>query len=324
MKAIVVNEQSSEKPLSLADVPEPLCDAGSVIVKVHAAGVNRADLMQRAGKYPPPEGASSILGLEVAGVIEAIGSDVSEWREGDKVCALLSGGGYAEKVSVPATHLMPLPDGGSLVQAAAIPEAFITAYTNLFVEGELRKGEVVLIHGGASGVGTAAIQLARRMGARVVCTVGTPEKAARCKALGADVTIVYRTEDFVSRLREWHSGGADVILDSIGKDYLGRNLEALARCGRLVQIATMSGAKAEVDLALLMRKRARIIGSVLRSRSHAEKAELIKGFREKFFKDLDAGVVRPVIDSVFALHDADKAHSLMQSSAHIGKIVLEV
>lgn len=324
MKAIVVNEQSSDRALSLSDVPEPACPAYSVVLEAHAAGVNRADIMQRAGKYPPPPGASSIMGLEVAGIVETVGAEVSQWRKGDRVCALLSGGGYAEKVAVPADHLLPVPRGMSLVEAAAIPEAFITAYTNLCVEGGLTNGEVVLIHGGSSGVGTAAIQLARRIGARVACTVGSQEKAVRCKSLGADLAIVYRTEDFVARLSEWNSGGADLILDSIGKEYLGRNLLVLAHHGRLVQIATMSGAKGELDLALLMRKRARIIGSVLRSRSDAEKAELIRGFRELFFEDLESRQLQPVIASVFSLNDADKAHSLMQSSKHIGKIVLQV
>lgn len=324
MKAVVVDEHTPHKQLTLREIADPQCDHDSVIVRVHAAGVNRADLLQRAGKYPPPPGTSPIIGLEVSGVVESVGKNVTQWSVGDRVCALLAGGGYAEKVAVPAAHIFLIPPGFSFEQAAALPEAFLTAYVNLCREGRLASHETVLIHGGSSGVGTAAIQIARRVGARVACTVGSEAKAARCRELGAELAINYSTEDFESRVREWAPDGVNLVLDMIGKDYLAKNLSVLALCGRLVMIATMSGARAEIDLALLMRKRLTLVGSVLRSRSLDEKAKLVADFSSTFLPDFTTGALRPVIDSVFAFSEVEKAHARMQSSAHVGKIILQV
>lgn len=324
MKAVSVVNPGPCSSLVVADVKDPTGGADEVIVRVRAAGVNRADLLQRAGKYPPPHGASELLGLEVAGTIESMGRDVRGWSVGQNVCALLAGGGYAERVVVPSGQLLPIPQKFSFVQAAAIPEAFLTAYTNLVVEGGLSSGERVLIHGGSSGVGTAAIQLARRIGAQVVCTVGGEEKAKRCLELGADLAINYSKEDFVERVLKWAPRGINVVLDIVGKDYLEKNLQVLAPCGRLVCIATMSGATAELSIATVMQKRLRIIGSVLRSRSRAEKAALVRGFREKHFADFETGKLVPVVHEVFPMSDVERAHEVMRSSSNVGKLIIEV
>jgi putative PIG3 family NAD(P)H quinone oxidoreductase len=322
MKALRVDEKSEARHLVITDEPTPQVGIDEVQISVRAAGVNRADLLQRAGKYPPPEGISTIIGLEVAGIVEAVGDGVEQWKKGDRVCALLAGGGYAETVVVPAGQVMHIPRSLTFAEAAAIPEAFITAYTNLFVEGGLQEGERILVHGGSSGVGTAAIQLATLAVARVSCTVGSEEKASRCRELGASVVVNYKEQDFETVVKEWSDEGIDLILDIVGAGYFERNLALLAQGGRLVEIATMSGSRAEIDIALLMRKRARIIGSVLRSRSAAEKAGLVAGFVGRFFHSFDTGDLKPIVDSVFPFERAEEAHALMKSSSHIGKIVL--
>jgi putative PIG3 family NAD(P)H quinone oxidoreductase len=260
----------------------------------------------------------------VAGIIEDVGEGVEEWKKGDRVCALLAGGGYAQHVVVPAGQVMHIPRALTFAEAAAIPEAFITAYANLFGEGNLQEGDRLLVHGGSSGVGTAAIQLAALAGARVGCTVGSDEKASRCRELGASFVVNYKEQDFERAVREWSPEGVDLILDIVGQEYFERNLALLARCGRLVEIATMSGARAEIDIALLMRKRARVIGSVLRSRSAAEKAGLVSGFVARFFHAFDTGDIKPIVDSIYPIDRADEAHARMKASVHIGKIVLSL
>jgi NADPH2:quinone reductase len=323
MKVVTVDESSPDRALRITDTVVPPYGPNEVQIAVKAAGVNRADLLQRAGKYPPPPGASEVLGLEVAGVVEAVGDHVETFRVGDAVCALLTGGGYAEVCSVPEGQVMHIPPGFSFVEGAAIPEAFLTAYTNLFVEGGLAAGERVLIHGGASGVGTAVIQLAKVVGAHVACTVGSEEKAERCRALGAECAICYPAVDFADDVLRWSGEqGVDLVLDIVGKEYLARNLRVLRPRGRCVVIATQSGAVAELDLRVLMQKRLRLIGSVLRSRSEDEKSALVAGFVERFYPKFEDGSIKPVIDSVFPIENANDAHTLMSRSGHVGKIVL--
>ena len=323
MRAINVLNPGPRSALELIDIPDLEPRSDEVLVRVVASGVNRADLLQRAGKYPPPGGVSEIMGLEVSGVIEAIGPGVEGWSVGEEVCALLAGGGYAEKVVVPVGQLMRVPKGVPLLESAAIPEAFLTAYTNLVVEGMMAPGSTVLIHGGSSGVGTAAIQIAARMGARVACTVGNEEKAKRCREIGASVAINYKQLDFELAAREWEPNGVDLILDIVGRDYFVRNLSLLAPQGKLVCIATMSGAKVELDISLLMRKRARIIGSVLRSRSVEEKADLVRSFTERYLKLFESGEIKPVIHRTFSVSDVESAHQVMVKSDHVGKILLK-
>jgi len=323
MKVLRVDETSEARRLVVVQEAVPQLDVGEVLIRVHAAGVNRADLLQRAGRYPPPPGVSSIIGLEVAGVIEHVGDGVERWIPGDRVCALLAGGGYAEYVAVPAGQVMHIPKPLTFVEAAGIPEAFITAYTNLFIEGALQEDYRVLIHGGSSGVGTAAIQLAELAGARVCCTVGSEEKASRCRELGACLAIDYKQRSFEAGVREWSPEGVNLILDIVGQEYFERNVGLLAPGGRLVQIASMSGARAELDISLLMRKRARIIGSVLRSRSLAEKSALVAGFVTRFLEAFDTGDLKPIVDSVYSINDVEQAHERMRSSVHIGKIILD-
>ena len=322
MKAIEILNPGPQSSLVVREIPEPPLSAGEVLIRVVAAGINRADLLQRAGKYPPPPGASEVLGLEVSGFIERIAPEVTSLRVGDEVCALLSGGGYAEMVAVPAVQVFRRPRSVSLRDAAAIPEAFITAYANLVGEGRLTAGELVLIHGGASGVGTAAIQIARARGARVACTVGDDTKIDRCRSLGAEVVINYKRQDFAAEIGKWSPTGVSVVLDIVGRDYLERNIGVLAPRGRLVCIATMSGAKAEIDISTLMRKRLSVIGSVLRSRSVAEKGELVRDFSERFVPLFESGVVTPIVDSVFPFQRIEEAHALMRQSGHVGKILL--
>ena len=322
MKAIVV-QQTAGNPLVWTDVPAPKIAADEVLVDVFATALNRADLMQRAGKYPPPPGASDILGLEMAGKIAALGSDVSGWQVGDRVCALLPGGGYAEQVAVPADLLIPVPDDWTFAQAAAVPEVFLTAYVNLFMEAELQPGEKVLIHGGASGVGTAAIQLAHHAGGAVAITAGSDEKTAFCRQLGADVAINYRRDDFSAVVRE-KFGGVDVILDMVGANYFERNLQLLNTRGRIVFIAAMSGAHVEVNLWALLRRRLKLIGSVLRARSVAEKVAIKNAFMAQFWDAMQHGKIRPVIDAVFPVSRAEEAHRRMAENKNIGKIILQV
>lgn len=324
MRVIEISSFGPPDVLRLAERPDPVAAAGEVLIDVAAAGVNRPDLRQRMGKYPPPPGASDIPGLEVAGTVAAVGAAVTGWREGDSVCALVAGGGYAERVAVPQEQCLPVPAGLSLIEAAAIPETFFTVWTNVFDRGRLQAGESILIHGGTSGIGTTAIQLAKARGARVFTTAGTDEKCDAARQLGADVALNYRTTDWVAALNEATGGrGVDVILDMVGGDYLPRNLDLLAVEGRLVQIAFVRSPKAEVDFSVLMRKRAWITGSTLRSRTPAEKGDIARALRAEVWPLIEAGTVRPVIHRVFPLAQAAEAHRLLESGTHIGKIVLD-
>ncbi len=324
MRVIEISSFGPPDVLRVAERPDPVAAAGEVLIDVAAAGVNRPDLRQRMGKYPPPPGASDIPGLEVAGTVAAVGAAVTGWREGDSVCALVAGGGYAERVAVPQEQCLPVPAGLSLIEAAAIPETFFTVWTNVFDRGRLQAGESILIHGGTSGIGTTAIQLAKARGARVFTTAGTDEKCDAARQLGADVALNYRTTDWVAALNEATGGrGVDVILDMVGGDYLPRNLDLLAVEGRLVQIAFVRSPKAEVDFSVLMRKRAWITGSTLRSRTPAEKGDIARALRAEVWPLIEAGTVRPVIHRVFPLAQAAEAHRLLESGTHIGKIVLD-
>lgn len=310
MKAIVVREGN----LLWEETPDVTAGPEEVVVRVRAAGVNRADLLQARGAYPPPPGASRILGLEIAG--EA---------NGMRVCSLLPGGGYAEKATAHRQMLMPLPEHWSFAQGAAVPEAWFTAFVNLFLEGGLRKGEAVLIHAGASGVGTAAIQLARDAGALVLVTVGSAEKAARCRELGADIVIHYREQDFAARaLEATENRGVDLILDCVGGSYLAANLEALARLGRLVNIGLLGGPKAELNLGAVLMKRLRIIGSTLRSRPRDEHIAITREFRERYWDKLVSGAFKIVLDRTFPVAEAGQAHQYMAENRNIGKVVLEI
>lgn len=299
--------------------------ADEVLVDIHAAALNRADLMQRAGNYPPPPGAPDILGLEMSGTITAIGADVTGWKTGDRVCALLPGGGYAEQVNVPAQMLIPLPDAWSFEQGAAIPEVFFTAYLNLFMEAGLKEGETVLLHGGASGVGTAGIQMARQAGCRVFVTAGADEKMARCRQLGAELAINYKQEDFAERIKTYTNGeGVDVIMDMVGAPYLERNLSLLKVYGRLVFISMLGGATTDINLGALMGRRLRMIGSVLRPRTVAEKVEIKERFLSQFWPQLLDGTIQPIIDSVYPIEQTNQAHAQMAANKNIGKIILKV
>jgi putative PIG3 family NAD(P)H quinone oxidoreductase len=326
MRAVVTDRSGGPEVLRLGEAPRPRPGPGQALIRVAATSVNRADLQQRAGNYPPPPGESEILGLEVAGDIEELGADVADWRIGDRVMTLVGGGGYAEYALAPASTLMPVPDGIDLVQAAAISEVWITAYLNVFCEAGLRTGETLLVHGGASGVGTAAIQLAKALGpARVIVTVGSEDKAAACRALGADHAILYKEEDFARRVLELtEKHGADVILDHIGAAYLEPNLACLALYGRLVIIGLLGGAKAELNIGRLMVKRQRIIGSVLRARPIEEKARVTTAFREQVLGRFATGELKPVIHEVLPLAEARRAHELMAANANTGKLVLQV
>ncbi len=303
--------------------PIPAPADGEVLIRVAAAGVNRPDVLQRQGNYPAPPGASDILGLEVAGEIVELGANTAGWSVGDRVTALLSGGGYAAYATAAGALCLPIPTGFSLVEAAALPETFFTVWTNVFERGRCRAGDVLLVHGGTSGIGTTAIQLATVLGARVFATAGTADKARACERLGAVRGIDYRSEDFVEVLRQATGGhGADVILDMVAGGYVPRNIVAAAIEGRIVTIAVLGGARAEVDMSLIMRKRITLTGSTLRPRTVAQKAEIAAALRERVWPLLDAGRVRPVVHATFPLDDASAAHRLMESSTHIGKIVL--
>lgn len=293
---------------------------GEVLIKIAYAGVNRPDALQRAGLYNPPPTASPIPGLEAAGVIAAVGPGVTGWQVGDQVCALLPGGGYAEYATTPAAHCLPVPKGMTLKQAACLPETFFTVWSNVFMRGGLQAGERFLVHGGSSGIGTTAIQLAQVFGARVFATAGSDAKCAACRDLGAEVAINYRDADFVEVLKA--EGGAHLILDMVGGDYIARNLKALADDGRLVQIAFLQGPKADINFAPLMMRRLTVTGSTLRPQSDAAKARIADELRAQVWPLLDAGRVAPVMDQEFALDDAAAAHARMESSVHIGKIVL--
>jgi putative PIG3 family NAD(P)H quinone oxidoreductase len=311
--------------LIIADGPVPAPRAGEVLIRVHTAGLNGADLHQRAGHYPPPPDASPILGLEVSGEITAIGSDVGSWRVGDAVCALTPGGGYAEYVTVPAGQCLPIPQGLTLQQAAAIPEVAFTVWINVFEIGRLQAGETFLVHGGSSGIGTFAIQLAKARGARVMATAGTARKCEVCRALGADIAINHREQDFVVEVSAATDGrGADVILDMVGGDYTARNVRTLAVEGRLVQISTIRGNAAEIHWSEIMRRRATLTGSHLRPRTAEAKARVAAVLRESVWPLLDSGRIVPVIDTVFPFAQVAEAHRYLEAGDHIGKVLLAV
>ena len=323
MRAITIPEPGGPDALVLDEVPDPEPAAGEVLIDVVAAGVNRADVMQRLGHYPPPPGASDYPGLEVSGRVVAVGDDVQQWQTGDEVCALIDGGGYAERVVAPAGQVLPVPRGVSLVDAAGLPEVAATVWSNVFLVANIQPGQVLLVHGGSSGVGTMAIQLAKAVGARVAVTAGSREKLDFCATLGADFLVDYREEDFVERVRELTGGhGADVILDNMGAKYLARNVDLLAPGGRLVTIGLMGGRTAELDLGLLLAKRGAVIATSLRSRPPMEKAAIVAAVREHVWPLIEAGRVRPVIHSRHPLANAAEAHREMEASAHIGKILL--
>jgi len=325
MMVVEIAAPGGPEQLRMARRPMPQPGEGEVLVRVAAAGVNRPDVMQRQGRYPPPAGASDIPGLEIAGEVIALGANVSGVALGDRVTALLPGGGYADHALAAAALCLPIPNGLSMVEAAALPETFFTVWTNLFERGGLKAGESVLIHGGTSGIGTTAIQLAAVWGARVFATAGTEEKARACERLGAARGIDYRTEDFVEVIRQETAGkGVDLILDMVGASYLARNMEAVAVEGRLVVISLIGGARAEINLGTLMSKRLTVTGSTLRVRSVAQKAAVAVGLRRHVWPLLAAGRVRPVIHATFPLAQASEAHRLMETSQHIGKIVLTV
>ena len=320
MRAIVATEPGGPEVLRLTDVPDPLAGPGQALVRVAATAVNRADLLQRMGFYPPPPGAPVTIGLECSGTIAALGEDVSGWSVGDEVCALLAGGGYAELVAVPAGQLMPVPAGVSLVEAAALPEVACTVWSNVFQAARLQPGERFLVHGGAGGIGTCAIQLAHALGATVFATAGSADKLRACVELGADVPINYREQDFVDVLQD--AGGADVILDVMGAKYLGRNVDALATGGRLVVIGLQGGTRAELDLGVLMRKRASVSATTLRSRPESEKATICAEVVEHVWPLVAAGQVRPVVHTSLPLAEAAAAHAMLESSDHVGKVLL--
>lgn len=323
MKAITIPQPGDASALVLADVPTPEPADGEVRVRVVAAGVNRADVMQRMGFYPPPAGAPEYPGLEVSGTIDALGSGVQGWAVGDEVCGLLSGGGYAELVCVPAEQLLPVPSGVPLADAAALPEVVSTVWSNVFMTANLLPGQTVLVHGGSSGIGTMAIQLAREVGARVAVTAGSADKLEVCRSLGAEILVNYREQDFVDVVLAATGGaGADVILDNMGAAYLARNVDALAVNGRLVVIGLQGGAKAELDLGQLLRKRGAVIATSLRARPAAEKAAIVAAVREHVWPLIESGRVKPVIHSRHALGDAAEAHRELEASGHVGKILL--
>ena len=325
MKAILIDEPGDETQMHVGEAVAPDLPGGAVRITVAGAGVNRADLLQRQGFYPPPPGASEILGLECSGVVSEMASGVAGVAVGDRVMALLSGGGYAEQVVVDAGSLMAVPDRVDLVEAAGLPEVLLTVFLNVFQIGGLEAGGTLLVHGGGSGIGTAAIQMAKAAGARIVVTAGSDEKCQRCLDLGADVAVNYREGDFSEAARSATEGrGVDVVLDSIGGPYLAANLSSLAVGGRLVIIGLMGGAKAEIPLGALLTKRLQVIGSTLRARPEAEKAALVRAFEARFGDDLSEGRIRPIIDRVLPLAEAPEAHRIMKASTHFGKLVLAV
>ncbi len=320
---IEITQEGGPEVLQLTERPMPVPGADEVLIKVTAAGVNRPDLMQRKGLYPPPDGASDIPGLEISGTISALGQAVKHLNCGQEVCALVNGGGYAEYCLAAAKLCLPVPDGLSLIQAAAIPDTFFTVWSNVFDRAQLTPGETLLVHGGTSGIGTAAIQLAKCFSANVIVTAGTDEKCQFCTQLGADAAINYRSQDFVEKIKTMTEGkGVDVILDMIGGDYFPRNIKCLAEDGRLVQIAMQNGPKTELNLLPVMLKRLTITGSTLRARNIAFKAAIARQLHKQVWPMLSDGRIKPVIDKSYSLNEANKAHELMESSQHIGKIVL--
>ncbi|MEY8802548.1 NAD(P)H-quinone oxidoreductase [Leisingera sp. XS_AS12] len=322
MRAVEITKPGGPEVLQLCERPVPQPRHGEVVIKVAYAGVNRPDALQRAGAYDPPKGASDLPGLEAAGEVVAVGAGAEGVAVGDQVCALLPGGGYAEYVATPAAHCLPVPAGLDLKQAACLPETFFTVWSNVFGRGGLQAGERFLVHGGSSGIGTTAIQLAREFGARVFATAGSEAKCQACLALGAERAINYREEDFVEVMRA--EGGADLVLDMVGGDYIPRNIKAMADDGRLVQIAFLQGPKVALNFAQMMTRRLTLTGSTLRPQSDLAKARIAQDLRQKVWPLLAAGRVAPVMDSEFALAEADAAHARMETSGHIGKIVLKV
>jgi putative PIG3 family NAD(P)H quinone oxidoreductase len=325
VRAVVTDGFGGPEVMRVAEVPDPVPAAGEVVIEVVAAGVNRADLRQREGFYPPPAMASPIIGMECSGRILEVGADVADWRVGDEVCALLAGGGYAERVAVPAEQLLPVPAGVSLRDAAALPEVYATVWSTVFMMAGLAEGDSFLVHGGSSGIGTAATQLAAHRGARVFVTAGTEAKLARCRQLGADVAINYRTSDFVNEvMRATDQRGIDVILDPIGGSYTQRGLAALARGGRAICLGTQEDPIATFDIRTLMAKRAAIIGATLRARPLAEKAEIIRGVRAEVWPAIESGAIAPVIDRWLPLDRITEAHRVVASSQHVGKVLIDV
>ncbi|MBV9038128.1 MAG: NAD(P)H-quinone oxidoreductase [Acidobacteriaceae bacterium] len=324
MLAIAVTRFGPPEVLQPVTLPDPKPGPSEVLIRMQAAGVARADVLQRKGHYPPPPGASDIPGLDVAGVIEEVGEGVSSWQLGDRVCAILSGGGYAELCVAPARQVLPVPEGWTLAEAATLPENGFTVYDNLLTRARLRRGETVLVHGGTSGIGTIAIMFARAWGARVLATAGSEEKRQACLRFGADDVINYKTQDFAEEVRRLTDNrGVDVILDMVGGSYLERNLDSLALDGRLTIIATQGGAKGELNIGRLMQKRASVMGSTMRARTAAEKSVVARGLLQDIWPLLPPKkVIRPVIDSIFPLREAARAHERMESGQHIGRIVL--
>ena len=325
MIAIVITRPGGPEVLAPVEVPIPVPGPREVLIRVTAAGLNRPDLMQREGKYPPPPGAPDIPGLEVSGTIEACGPSVERWRPGDAVCALVSGGGYAEFCVAPDVQCLPIPGGLDPVAAGGVPETFFTVWMNVFDRGRLREGESFLVHGGASGIGTTAVQMARAFGARVFATAGTDEKCLACERLGAERCVNYRKQDFAAELMAATRGrGVDVILDMVGAPYFTRHVDLLALEGRLLQIAVMHGGKSEINLVRLLRQRLTITGSVLRARTVEEKGAIARAVEASVWPLVESGRIRPVVYATFPLHEAAEAHRLMESGTHIGKIVLTV
>ena len=321
MRAVEISAPGGPEVLRPATVARPEAGQGQILIRIAYAGVNRPDALQRAGSYAPPPTASPLPGLEASGTVAAVGPGVTGWTVGDEVCALLPGGGYAEYAVTPAAHALPVPKGMALREAACLPETFFTVWSNVFLRGGLRAGEVFLVHGGSSGIGTTAIQLAHAFGARVFATAGSAEKCAACERLGAERAINYREEDFVAVMKA--DGGADLILDMVGGAYLPRNVKALKDEGRLVQIAFLEGPKVELNFAEVMMRRLTITGSTLRPQSDLAKARIAASLRDQVWPLLDAGRIAPVMDSEFGLEDAAAAHARLESSGHIGKIVLK-
>ncbi len=323
MRAVIAPDPGGPEALVLTDLPDPTPGPGEVVLDMTATAVNRADTLQRQGVYPPPPGASDVLGLECSGVVSALGPDVDDWAVGDQVCALLAGGGYAEKVLVPAGQLMPVPAGVELVTAGALPEVACTVWSNVFMVAGLRPDETLLVHGGAGGIGTFAIQLAHALGARVITTAGSEEKLEVCRSLGADVTVNYKEQDFVDEVKKATDGaGADVVLDNMGAKYLARNIAALTTEGRLVVIGMQGGTKGELDLGLLMRKRGAVIATSLRARPVSEKAAICAAVVEHVWPLVEDGSVRTLVHTTLPLDQAGEGHRIMEASDHVGKIVL--
>ena len=323
MRAVVAREPGGPDVLELAEVPDPVAGPGEVVLEVAATAVNRADTLQRRGLYPPPPGASDVIGLECSGRVAELGEGVTEWSVGDEVCALLSGGGYAERVAVPAGQLLPVPGGVDLVTAASLPEVACTVWSNVFMVAGLQPGEWLLVHGGAGGIGSFAIQLATALGSRVATTAGSPEKRELCRALGADQVVDYRDQDFVEEVKAVTDGaGADVILDNMGAKYLGRNVSALATAGRLVVIGFQGGTKGELDLAALLAKRGAVIATSLRGRPTGEKAAICASVVEHVWPLVADGRIHTMVSATYPLAEAGAAHALMEAGEHTGKIVL--